>query len=89
MRFVVKLILRSNLMTTFENTILRELADLPEARRTDVLAYIRFLKLGLADEKGIEKRFDESWKNVRTRAKKLKITQADIAAEIRAVREAK
>ena len=31
-------------MTTFENTILRELADLPEARRTDVLAYIRFLK---------------------------------------------
>jgi len=30
MRFVVKLNLRSNLMTTFENTILRELADLPE-----------------------------------------------------------
>jgi len=53
------------------------------------LAYIRFLKLGLADERGIEKNFDESWKKVRTRAKKLKITQADIDAEIRAVRDGK
>jgi hypothetical protein len=76
-------------MTTFETTILRELNDLPEERRDDVLAYIRFLKLGLADEKGLEKRFDESWKKVRARTKKLKITQADINAEIRAVREGK
>jgi hypothetical protein len=43
----------------------------------------------LADEKGIEKRFDESWKKVRARAKKLKITQEDIDAEIRAVRDGK
>ena len=76
-------------MTTFETTVLRELAGLPEQRRTDVLTYIRFLKLGLADEKGIEKRFDESWKKVRARAKKLKITQEDINAEIRAVRDGK
>jgi hypothetical protein len=76
-------------MTTFEITVLRELADLPEQRRTDVLTYIRFLKLGLADEKGIEKRFDESWKKVRARTKKLKITQEDINAEIRAVRDGK
>ena len=76
-------------MTTFETIVLRELADLPEQRRTDVLTYIRFLKLGLADEKGIEKRFDESWKKARARAKKLKITQEDINAEIRAVRNGK
>ena len=76
-------------MPTFETTILRELSDLPEARRTDVLAYIRFLKLGLADEKGIEKRFDVSWKKVRARAKKLNITLTDITAEIRAVRDSK
>jgi hypothetical protein len=76
-------------MTAFETTILRELADLPEARRPDVLAYIRFLKLGLADEKEVEKSFDGSWKKVRARAKKLKITQADINAEIRAVRDGK
>jgi hypothetical protein len=76
-------------MTTFESTILRELNDLPEARRADVLAYIRFLKLGLADEKALEKRFNESWKKVRVRAKKLKISQADINREIRAVRDGK
>jgi hypothetical protein len=76
-------------MTTFETIVLRELADLPEQRRTDVLTYIRFLKLGLADEKGLEKRFDESWKKVRARAKKFKITQEDIYAEIRAVRDGK
>ena len=74
-------------MTTFETTVLRELADLPEQRRTDVLTYIRFLKLGLADEKGIEQNLDKSWKNVRARAKELKITQEDINAEIRAVRD--
>ena len=68
---------------------MRELADLPEQRRTDVLTYIRFLKLGLADEKGIEKRFDASWKKVRARTKKLKITQEDIDAEIRVVRDGK
>ena len=76
-------------MTTFETIVLRELKDLPEARLSDVLAFIRFLKLGLADEKALEKRFNESWKKVRVRAKKLKITQADINAEIRAVRDGK
>ena len=74
-------------MTTFETTVLRELADLPELRRTNVLTYIRFLKLGLADEKGIEQNFDKSWKNVRARVQELKITQEDIDAEIRAVRD--
>ena len=55
-----------------------------------MLAYVRFLKLGLTDDKEeIVKRFDESWKKVRARAKKLNITQQDIDAEIRAVREGK
>jgi len=30
-------------MTTFEHTLLREVATLPESRRADVLAYVRFL----------------------------------------------
>lgn len=63
-----------------------EISTLPEARLADVLTYVRFLKLGLADRDEIEKRFDKSWKQVRARAKKLKITQADIDAEVRAVR---
>lgn len=77
-------------MTNLEQTILREISSLPENRLANVLAYIRFLKFGLdSDETEIEKRFDRSWKRVRARAKKLNITQEDIEAEIRAVREGK
>lgn len=73
-------------MTKLEQTIMLEISTLPEARLADVLTYVRFLKLGLADRAEIEKRFDKSWKQVRARAKKMKITQADIDAEVRAVR---
>ncbi len=66
-----------------------ELSSLPKSRQADVLTYIRFLRLGLASDDEIEKRFDESWKRIRARAKKLKITQEDIEAEIRAVRAGK
>jgi hypothetical protein len=73
-------------MTKLERAIMLEISSLPESRLADVLTYIRFIKLGLADRDDIEKRFDKSWKRVRARAKKLKITQADIDAEVRAVR---
>jgi len=76
-------------MTSLEQTIMREISTLPENRLEDVLTYIRFIKLGLADSDEIEKRFEESWKRVQARAKKLKITQKDIDDEIRAVRAGK
>lgn len=76
-------------MTNLEQTIIREISTLPENRLEDVLTYIRFIKLGLADSDEIEKRFDESWKRVQARSKKLKITQKDIEEEIRAVRTGK
>jgi hypothetical protein len=76
-------------MTELERAIMLEISTLPESRLADVLTYVRFIKLGLADRGEIEKRFDKSWKQVRARAKKLKITQADIDAEIRAVRAAR
>ena len=76
-------------MTNLEQTIMREISTLSEERLNEVLKYVRFIKLGLADSVEIEKRFDESWKRVRARARKLKITQKDIEAEIRAVREGK
>jgi len=75
-------------MTKLEQAIQREVAALPEARRANVLAYVRFLKLGLdADDAEIEKRYDKAVKSIRARAKKLNITPEDIDAEIRAVRE--
>lgn len=76
-------------MTNLEQIIMREISTLPKTRQEDVLRYVRFVKLGLADSKEIEKRFDKSWKRVQARAKKLKITQKDIEAEIRAVRAGK
>jgi hypothetical protein len=76
-------------MTELQRAIMLEISTLPESRLEDVLTYVRFIKLGLADRGEIEKRFDKSWKQVRARAKKLKITQADIDAEIRAVRAAR
>ena len=74
------------MMTKLEQTIMLEISTLTESRLENVLTYVRFLKLGLADRNEIEKRFDKSWKQVRTRSKKLKITQADIDAEVCAVR---
>ena len=75
-------------MNPLKQAIMREIASLPENHLVTVLAFVRFLKFGLdADEKKIEERFDKSLKRVRARAKKLNITQEDIEAEIRAVRE--
>lgn len=76
-------------MTNLEQTIILEISTLSESRLLEVLKYVRFVKLGLADSDEIEKRFDESWKRVRARAREMNITQEDIEAEIRAVREGK
>ncbi len=73
-------------MTNLEKTILLELSSLPKSHQADVLTYIRFLRLGLASDDEIEKRFVASLKRIRVRAKKLKITPRDIEKEIRAVR---
>jgi len=76
-------------MTDLEKTIMLEISTLQEPQLTDVLKYVRFVKFGLLNSEEIEKRFDESWERVRARAKELNITQEDIEAEIRAVREGK
>ena len=76
-------------MTTFEQTLLKEVATLPESRQVDVLAFIRFLKISLPDEEKIRDDFKEALKDARATAEKYNITQADIDAEIRAVRDAK
>ncbi len=76
-------------MTTFEQTLLREVATLPESRQADVLAFVRFLKISLKDNDELEREFDEAIKDARATALKYNITQEDIDAEIRAVREGK
>ncbi len=74
-------------MTNLEQTIMTEISTLPETRLPDVLAFIRYLKLSIPkDQKELEDRFDEALKSIRARAKEMNITDEDIEAEIRAVR---
>jgi hypothetical protein len=76
-------------MTTFEQTLLREVATLPESRQADVLAFIRFLKISIIDDDKLEREYDEAIKDTRATAKNYNITEDDINAEIRAVRDGK
>ena len=76
-------------MTTFEQTLLREVATLPEARQADVLAFVRFLKISLPDKEKIREDFKEALQDARATAERLNITEEDIEAEIRAVRDGK
>lgn len=76
-------------MTTFEKTLLREISTLPESRQADVLAFVRFLKISLKDDDELEREFDEAIKEARATALKYNITEEDIDAEIRAVRDGK
>lgn len=76
-------------MTDFEQTLLKEVATLPEARRADVLAFVRFLKISLPDEEKIRADFKKALEDARATALKYNITEEDINAEIRAVRDGK
>jgi hypothetical protein len=68
------------------DVILRELAGLPEDRQADVLAFVRFLKIGLADAETTDLRFDIALEQARKIADSKNITNDDIESEIRAYR---
>jgi hypothetical protein len=77
-------------MTNLEQTIMLEISTLPETRYADVLAFIRYLKLSIpTEERELEERFDKALKSIRARAQEMTITDEDIEAEIRAVRDGK
>jgi hypothetical protein len=76
-------------MTEFEQTLLKEVATLPESRRADVLAFVRFLKISLPDKEKIRTDFKDALKDARATAQQYNITEDDFNAEIRAVREGK
>jgi len=74
-------------MTSFEQTLLNEIADLPANRRADVLAFVRYLKISLMDEDELELQYDAALKEIRKTAKRYNITAKDIEDEIQAVRD--
>ena len=69
-----------------QETLIREIQTLLEPRMVDVLAFVRFLKIGLADEQTMERRFVSALARARTLAAERGITERDIAEEIEAVR---
>lgn len=73
-------------MTNFEQTLLNEVAALPLDRRADVLAFVRYLRLGLMDDAEIDRRFDAALESIRERAERYNITEKDVEEEVRAVR---
>lgn len=73
-------------MTTFEQTLLREVATLPVERQADVLAFVRFLKISLPDSEKVRQDFREALNEMRETAQRLGLTEEDIEEEIRAVR---
>ena len=76
-------------MTNFEQILLQEVPTLPESRRADVLAFVRYLRLTLAEDSEIEARYDAAIATIRETAAKYNITEQDIDDEVRAVREAR
>lgn len=68
---------------TLTEMILKELAGLPESQQADVLAFVRFLKIGLADAAASPQQFDQALRQARKIADGEKITQEDIDKEIR------
>lgn len=71
---------------TVKDILLRELESLPQQRQEDVLAFVRFLKIGLADSQYLEERFVASVAQARKIAEGRGITERDIEEEIAAVR---
>ena len=72
--------------TSTKETLIQEIEALPESRLADVLAFIRFVKIGLADEGTVEGRFTEAMARAREIALQRGITEQDIDEEIRAAR---
>ena len=73
-------------MLNLKETIVQEIETLPETRQADVLAFVRFLKIGLADEQTIERRFVDALSRAQAIAQERGIAEEDIEAEIKAVR---
>ncbi len=73
-------------MPNLKETIVQEIETLPEPRQADVLAFVRFLKIGLADEQTVERRFTDALARAQAIAHERGVTEQDIEDEIRAVR---
>jgi len=73
-------------VVTLKERIIQEIETLPEPKQEDVLAFIRFLKIGLADIDALEQRFTDALARARATALERGITEQDIDEEIQEAR---
>jgi len=73
-------------MTDFEKILLQEVSALLPARRADVLAFARYLRISLMDDDEIERRYDAAIQEVHETAQHYNIAEKEVEEEIRAVR---
>jgi hypothetical protein len=66
--------------------VIQELNDMPEIGMLEILDFVRFLKARL-EELSPEERFDRAWMVARRLATEYGITDQDIDAEVRSVRQ--
>lgn len=71
---------------SFAEVILKEISGLPEDRQADVLAFVRFLKIGMADAESTDLRFGIALDQARKITESQNLTDEDIENEIRAYR---
>lgn len=74
---------------TIKEKILRELDNLPREQQKDVLNFVRFLKIGMADRDEIEQQFVYAVNKIRLQVREREISDQDIEGEINAVRSEK
>jgi len=66
--------------------ILRELDELPEARQAEVLAFLRYLRIGMADRTDVDRGFAEVLAVIRRTASERGLTERDVESEVEAGR---
>jgi len=71
---------------TLKEILLREIESLPEDRQESVLAFVRFIKVGLAETQPTDQQFADALAHARAVAAERGITEQDIDTEIQAVR---
>jgi hypothetical protein len=71
---------------TVREALISEIESMPEQKQRDVLSYVRFIKLGLADMSDVEGRFDAAVVRMRKRAKIRSISAAEVKQAVSEVR---
>jgi hypothetical protein len=71
---------------TQQDLVIQELRTLPTEKQTEVLDFIRFIKIRLKRDEQVQREFRDAIARARAIAAERGITEADIAKEIRRFR---